>query len=71
MVGRFCVSVVKDGKFPSFCKNFDNFTFKQMMEMYTNTMELDFIMTNDELKKYERKEFEDNWNFYLKNKTNE
>jgi hypothetical protein len=23
MVGHFCVSVVKDGKFPSFCKNND------------------------------------------------
>lgn len=51
--------------------NFDNYLFKEMMETYVSSMDLEFIMTTEELKKAERKEFEKDWNFYLKNKNNE
>lgn len=47
---------------------FDNFSFKQMMDVYVDTMDLDFIMTNDELKKLECEKFNKDWEFYLKNK---
>lgn len=51
--------------------SFDNYTFKQMMDMYVNTMDLDFVMTRDELKKAEKREFENDWAFYLNKKKDE
>ena len=51
--------------------SFDNYTFKQMMDMYVNTMDLDFVMTRDELKKAEKREFENDWTFYLNKKKDE
>ena len=51
--------------------SFDNYTFKQMMDMYVNTMDLDFVMTRDELKKAEKREFENDWSFYLNKKKDE
>lgn len=51
--------------------SFDNHTFKQMMEMYVETMDLDFIMTRDELKNAEKREFEKGWAFYLNKKKDE
>ena len=51
--------------------SFDNHTFKQMMDMYVNTMDLDFVMTRDELKKAEKREFENDWTFYLNKKKDE
>ena len=51
--------------------SFDNHTFKRMMEMYVETMDLDFVMTRDELKNAEKREFEKEWDFYLNKKTDE
>lgn len=51
--------------------SFDNYTFKQMMDMYVNTMDLDFVMTRDELKKAENREFENDWAFCLNKKKDE
>ena len=51
--------------------SFDNYTFKQMMDMYVNTMDLDFVMTRDELKKAEKREFENDWAVYLNKKKDE
>ena len=51
--------------------SFNNYTFKQMMDMYVNTMDLDFVMTRDELKKAEKREFENDWAFYLNKKKDE
>ena len=49
--------------------SFNNYTFNRMMEIYVETIDLDFIMTRDELKKAEKKEFDNDWAFYLnKNK---
>lgn len=45
--------------------SFDNYTFKEMMSMYHNTMDLDMIMTTEELKKKECEEFNKEWAFYL------
>ena len=45
--------------------SFNNYAFKQMMDMYVNTMDLDFVMTRDELKKAEKREFENDWAFCL------
>ena len=50
--------------------SFDNFTFKKMMDTYVDTMDLDFVMTRDELKNAEKREFEKDWNFYLNKKNN-
>ena len=49
----------------------DNYTFKRMMEMYVETMDLEFVMTRDELKKSEKRAFENDWVFYLKKKNDE
>ena len=49
----------------------DNYTFKRMMDAYVDSMDLEFIMTKDELRNAEKKEFEKDWAFYLKNKNNE
>ena len=51
--------------------SFNNYTFKQMMDMYVNTMDLDFVMTRDELKKAEKREFENDWAFCLNEKKDE
>lgn len=51
--------------------SFDNYTFKQMMDMYVNTMDLDFVMTRDELKKAENREFYNDWAFCLNKKKDE
>ena len=51
--------------------SFNNYTFNRMMEMYVETIDLDFIMTRDELKKAEKKEFENDWMFYLNKKKDE
>lgn len=50
--------------------SFDNFTFKKMMDAYVDTMDLDFVMTRDELKNAEKREFENDWDFYLNKKKN-
>ena len=47
---------------------FDNYNFKRMMEAYVDTMQLDFVMTKDELRKKKEAEFNKDWEFYLKNK---
>ena len=52
-------------------KNFDNYSFKQMMRTYVETMDLDFVMTKDELNKIEQENFKKDWDFYLKKKNNE
>lgn len=49
-------------------ENFNNYSFKQMMDAYVSTMELDFVMTTEEKKKYERMQFNKDWNFYLNNR---
>lgn len=52
--------------------NFDNYSFKAMMKIYYNTMDLDFVMTTEECKKKEKEEFAREWDFYLnKTKNNE
>ena len=51
--------------------SFDNNSFKRMMEMYVETMDLDFIMTHDELNKADKRAFENDWTFYLNKKTDE
>lgn len=47
---------------------FDNFTFKQMMSAYHDTMDLDMVLTHDECKKKKLEEFNNEWDFYLKTK---
>ena len=49
--------------------NFSNYAFKEMMNMYYGTLELDMVMTKEEKRKKEQEEFNDEWSFYL-NKNN-
>ena len=51
--------------------SFDNNSFKRMMEIYVETMDLDFIMTHDELNKADKRAFKNDWAFYLNKKTDE